>query len=85
MIKVIKFYSTGCGPCKMLAPILNKLKDEYKFELKEVCVDDGVPKEYETLNITSVPTLLIYKDNTLVEKIVGLTQESKLKEIIGGL
>ena len=84
MINLVKLYTTWCMPCKMLTPILEKLKEEFKdkISVQEVNVDNGVPKQYNSLNIMSTPTLLFLKDGKLLEKISGLKSYDELKTVI---
>ena len=84
MISLVKIYTTWCMPCKILTPILEKLKEEFKdkISVQEVNVDNGVPEQYNNLNIMSTPTLLFLSDGKLLEKISGLKSYDELKSII---
>jgi thioredoxin 1 len=83
MIKLIKFFTTSCVPCKRLDPILKELIQEYtNISLEEYCIDSGLPEQYQNLTIMSTPTVLIYKDSTLVEQIVGLHTKDFYKQKI---
>lgn len=85
MIRIIKFYSSGCGPCRMLQPILQDLQKDYKFELQEVCIDNGIPEEYDSLEINCVPTLAFYENGILKCIQKGFCNENKLKQILKSL
>ena len=82
MLKLVKFYTTWCVPCKMLTPILNQLKQEFNLEIEEINADNGVPEEYSSYNIMSTPTVLVFKDGKFVEKIQGLQTPQTYKETI---
>ena len=79
---VIDCYASWCGPCKMLSPIIDSLADEYKdIEFYKVNVDDAeiITEEF---NIMSIPTLLIFENGELKEKVVGLKSKSELEDLI---
>ena len=87
MIKIIKIYGTHCFPCKMLTPILNKIKQNYpNVEIIEVNIDDGVPQEYQDLNIMQTPTLIFYKDEKVKSTLSGVQSidiiENEIKKLI---
>jgi len=72
MVTVKKFSAAWCGPCRMLAPVMNEIKSKYpnvKFE--EYDVDDEVD-EVEKYGVTSVPTVIIEKNGELLERFTGL-------------
>ena len=70
-IVLVDFFATWCGPCKMLAPVLEELHDDFKDDELVVITKVDVDEEQELLNkyrITSVPTLLLFKEGELVDK-----------------
>ncbi len=80
-VELVDFFASWCGPCKMLAPILEKLEPEYKgkVDIYKVNIDDqnGLAQEYRVM---SVPTMKVFKDGEVVETIIGLQPENVLKE-----
>ncbi|MUG95195.1 thioredoxin [Scytonema sp. UIC 10036] len=71
---VFDFTATWCGPCKMIAPLIDKLAEEYEDRAKVVKVDlDQNQSLAKRLGIRSIPTVMIYKNGTLMETIVGVT------------
>lgn len=71
---VIDFTATWCGPCKMIAPLMDKLAEEYEGQAKIAKVDlDQNQSLAKRLGIRSIPAVMIYKDGTLMETIVGVT------------
>lgn len=82
MIKIVKLYTTYCVPCKMLIPILNEIKNEYNIEIQEINLDNGIPNEFQELNIMSTPTLLFYKNNELKQKLVGLKTKNEIINVL---
>jgi thioredoxin 1 len=85
-IIIIDMYSSWCAPCKILSPIIGDLAAEYTgegFDIKVGKMDIDSNREIVTkMEIISIPTVLIYKDGKLVEKITGMIQKIKLKETI---
>jgi thioredoxin 1 len=71
---VFDFTATWCGPCKMIAPLMDKLAQEYEGRVKVFKVDlDQNPVLSKKLGIRSIPAVKIYKNATLMETIVGVT------------
>jgi thioredoxin 1 len=77
---LVDFWAEWCGPCKMLAPILDELASEYdgKVKVGKLNIDEspGVANEY---GIRAIPTLLIFKDGQVAEQVVGLRSKRDLK------
>lgn len=79
---VVDCFATWCGPCKMIAPIVEQLSEEKKdYSFYKLDVDDCevIPKEY---GIMSIPTLLVFEDGELKQTIVGLRSKSELDNMI---
>ncbi len=75
------FWAPWCGPCKMIAPVLEELASEYGEKVKIVKVD--VDENQETagkFGIMSIPTLLVLKDGEVVDKVVGFQPKEALAE-----
>jgi len=77
---LVDFWAEWCGPCKMIAPILDELASEYdgKVKVGKVNIDEhqSIATEY---GIRAVPTLLIFKYGEVEEQVVGLRSERDLK------
>lgn len=80
---VVDFWAVWCGPCKMLAPTLDELAEEYNGRVKiaKVNVDDN-PELANNFGISSIPTLLFFKNGQVVGQSVGVKPKSILKDSI---
>ena len=76
---LIDFWATWCGPCRMIAPVVEEIAEEYKDEIKVGKVNvDEVPSLANAFGITAIPTLILFKDGKPAEKSVGLVSKEKL-------
>ena len=77
---LVDFWAEWCGPCKMIAPILDELATEYgaKVKIAKVNIDDfqGLAGQFR---ITSIPTLLFFKGGQVVDQVVGLRSKKDFK------
>ncbi|KKP36885.1 MAG: thioredoxin, thioredoxin 1 [Candidatus Peregrinibacteria bacterium GW2011_GWF2_33_10] len=83
---LVDFYADWCGPCQMLTPIINELAEEFgdKIKIGKVNVDENseVAGQY---NVRSIPTLLFFKDGSMVAQSVGFMNKESLEEKIKSL
>ncbi|EOL42235.1 thioredoxin [Enterococcus phoeniculicola] len=81
---LIDFWATWCGPCRMQAPILEQLSEEYDDgSLKIVKMDvDENPETPSSFGIMSIPTLILKKDGEVVEKVIGVHSKDQLQELV---
>ena len=81
MIKVLTFSASWCGPCKFLAPVLTKLAVKYEdLEFEKIDVDEN--KELtQKHSIQSVPTVIIFKDGDIVNRLSGPNEKSLTEAI----
>jgi thioredoxin 1 len=77
---VVDFWAEWCGPCKMIAPVLDELAAEFdgKVKIGKVNIDEHQQLAI-TYGINSIPTLLFFKGGKVVEQIVGMKSKRDLK------
>lgn len=78
---LVDFWATWCGPCKMLAPVLDELAQEIDIPIVKVEVEEN-PATAEEYGIMSVPSLLLFKDGEVVAKTGGYQPKELLEEFI---
>ena len=80
---LVDFYADWCGPCRMLTPILEKVAKEFHGKATIAKLDiDKAQKTASSFQITSIPTLILFKNGKEVGRIVGLRDEKAIKEFI---
>ena len=79
-VSVVDFWAEWCGPCRLVAPIIDQLAEEYngKALIGKVNVDDN-PEVSMKYGVRSIPTILIFKDGEIVDKHVGTATKSTLE------
>ena len=76
---LVDFWAEWCGPCKMIAPSVEKISEEYSEKLKVGKLDvDSNPNISSTFGIRSIPTLLIFKNGSPVDQIVGAVSKEAI-------
>lgn len=83
---LVDFWAPWCGPCRMIAPVIEELAGEYAGKVK-VCKlnTDESPDTASTYKISAIPTILLFKGGKLVQELVGLQSKEELKRQIDGL
>lgn len=80
----VDFWATWCGPCKMLAPIVEQLADEKANQLKVVKIDVDENEEVSRrFGIMSIPTMILFKDGKPVKQLVGYMSKDRILSQIG--
>ena len=78
---LVDFWATWCGPCRMLAPVLESLSDRDDFKIVKVDVD-AEPALAMQFGIESIPTLLVFRNGQLVNRSVGLVSQPEILRLM---
>ena len=80
---LIDFWAEWCGPCKMIAPILDDVADEYadRVAIKKLNIDEN-PNIAQKFGIRSIPTLMLFKDGAVHAQKLGAMSKSQLTEFL---
>ncbi|MFT5112122.1 MAG: thioredoxin 1 [Parasphingorhabdus sp.] len=82
---LIDYWAEWCGPCKMIAPVLNEIADEYSDRVKVVKLNiDENPETPPKYGIRGIPTLMLFKDGQVEATKVGAVSKSQLTAFIDG-
>ncbi len=80
---LVDFFATWCGPCQMMAPVLDELSQTYDtFDVVKVDIDRSMPLA-ERYNVMSVPTFIAFRDGAPAGKLVGAQPKAELVKLLG--
>lgn len=80
---LVDFWAEWCGPCKMIAPILKDVAEEQNGKLKVAKLDvDGNMATARRFGVSSIPTLILFKDGKAVQRVVGYTPKDRLMKTL---
>lgn len=80
---LIDFWASWCGPCKMLAPIIAQIANEYAGKVKVCKVNvDEEPELASEFHISSIPTLYVIKDRAVTNKAVGYMSKDEIVKLL---
>jgi thioredoxin 1 len=80
---LLDFWAEWCGPCKMIAPLLDEVADKYeeKLDVVKLNVDEN-PNTAQKFGIRSIPTLILFKDGAVQAQVMGAMPKSQLEEFL---
>lgn len=82
-VVLVDFFAEWCGPCRMLGPILADLSEKLEGQVRIAKLDIDTAQEVTTrFQVTSVPTLILFKDGKEMERVVGLRDSESLEKLI---
>ncbi|MCH2212462.1 MAG: thioredoxin [Fuerstiella sp.] len=82
---LVDFWAPWCGPCRMLTPIIEELSEEYagKVKIGKINTDDNQQTAVEYA-VTSIPTVILFKDGEIVDKVVGAPPKAHFNTMLNG-
>jgi thioredoxin 1 len=83
---LVDFWAPWCGPCRMIAPVVEELAGENSGSIKvgKLNVDDA-PNSAQSYGVSSIPTLIIFNQGEVVERFVGVQPKSRLQQAINSV
>ena len=82
---IVDFWAPWCGPCRMLAPTIEKIANDYAGKVKVGKLDTDANRDVAAkYGISAIPTVILFKDGQVSQKFVGLRQEKDFKAALDG-
>lgn len=83
---LVDYFATWCGPCKMMHPVLEELKQRLGDQVKIIKIDVDIPANRQSVyayHVQSVPTLMLFKNGKMLWRQSGVVRVEQLEEIVG--
>ena len=81
---LVDFWATWCGPCKMIAPVIEEIAEEYADKIVVAKLDvDEVPSIAGQYNVMSIPTLVVFENGKEVNRMVGFRPKAQIVAALG--
>jgi len=85
-VALVDFWAPWCGPCRMIAPVIEKLAEEFDGKAKVCKVNTDEEQDIAVkFGIRSIPTIIFFKDGEMVDQVVGAQSEAALTEKLNSL
>lgn len=82
-VTLVDFYADWCGPCRMIAPIMEELANEMHGQATIAKLDiESAQKTTSSFQVTSIPTIILFKDGKEVKRVVGVKGKEDLKKML---
>jgi thioredoxin 1 len=83
---LVDFWAPWCGPCRQIAPVIEQLAGENAGSIKVGKLNvDVAPNAAQSYGVSSIPTLMLFKNGEVVERLVGVQPKSRLQEAINAV
>lgn len=80
---IVDFWATWCGPCRMLAPVLEEIAEDYEGKVKvgKINVDEQ-PELAEAFKISSIPTIIVFKNGSITAMEIGYREKEEIEALL---
>ena len=80
---LVDFYATWCGPCRMIAPFIEEISEEYEGKVKVCKIDvDEASELAVAFGVSSIPTVMVFKNGEIYKKAVGYRTKKELEDML---